>query len=155
MAEILKKSQFDRLALIRRQIIQYVAHTDCLIILLNGIRSALDGGCIRRASRSIFNRGDYYSRTPAARPQSIDDPASSQQHSPTVDAALFWVIRCGTRPYLEEDILQSVLRLGRVSEHFHRQRIKRTAQPIVKGAKGTLIAAADPGDHFPIQHLLR
>jgi hypothetical protein len=56
---------------------------------------------------------------------------------------------------LEEDILQSVLRLCRVSEHFHRQRIERTAQPIVEGAKGALIAAANPRDHFPIQHLLR
>jgi hypothetical protein len=56
---------------------------------------------------------------------------------------------------LEENILQSVLRLCRVSEHFHRQRIEWTAQSIVKGAKGALIAAANPRDHFLIQHLLR
>jgi hypothetical protein len=56
---------------------------------------------------------------------------------------------------LEENILQSVLRLCRVSEHFRRQRIKRTAQPIVKGAEGALIAAANARDHFLIQHLLR
>jgi hypothetical protein len=56
---------------------------------------------------------------------------------------------------LEEDILQGVLRLSRISEHFHRQRIEWTAQPIVKGAEGALIAAANPCDHFLIQHLLR
>src|SRR5262249_56367626 len=141
MAEILKKSQFDRLALFRRPIIQYISHTRCLIILLNGIRGALDSGCIDRASGCIFSRSDYDSRTPSARPQSIDDPASSQQHCPTEDTALFWVISCGTRPYLEEHILQSVLRLYGVPEHFHRQRIERTAQPIVKRAAGAFIAA--------------
>jgi hypothetical protein len=56
---------------------------------------------------------------------------------------------------LQEDFLQSVLRFYRVSEHFHRQRIERAAQPIVKRTKGTLIAATDPDDHFVIQHLLR
>src|SRR5262249_20384344 len=150
MAEILKKSQFDRLALFGRQIIQYMSHTRCLIILLSGIRSAPDSGCIRRACGCVFSRGNHDSRTPAARPQSIDDSASSQQHGPTEDAALFWIISCGTRPYLEEDFLQSVLRLRLISEHFHRQRKERTAQPIVKGAEGALIAAADPGDHFLI-----
>jgi hypothetical protein len=55
---------------------------------------------------------------------------------------------------LEERILKSVLCLCRVSKHFHRQRIKRTAQPIVKGAEGALIVADNPRDHFLIQHLL-
>ena len=155
MAEILKKSQFDRLPLFKRQIVQHISYTRCLIILLNGIRSALDGGCIDCAGGCIFSGGNYDSLAPAARPQSIDDPASSQQHGPTENAALFRVISCRTGPYLKEHILQSVLRLHRISEHFHRQRIERTAQPIVKSAKRASIAAADPGDHFLIQNLLR
>jgi hypothetical protein len=56
---------------------------------------------------------------------------------------------------LEKDILECVLRLCGVSEHFHRQRIERTAQSIVESAEGALIAAANPRDHFLIQYLLR
>ena len=45
---------------------------------------------------------------------------------------------------MEEHILQSVLRLSRVVEHFHRQRIEWAAQPIIQKAEGTLIAEANP-----------
>src|SRR5437762_1105050 len=59
VAEMLKKSHFDRLTLFRRQIGQYISHTRCLIVLLSGVRGALDGGCIGRGGGCLFSGGDH------------------------------------------------------------------------------------------------
>src|SRR4029077_14511105 len=93
---------------------------------------------------------DYNAQPPVTCPQPIDRSASRQENSPAKYAALFWIIGAGARPYLYKNFLKCVLRICRVSEHFHRQRIKRTAQPIVKGAKGALVAPANPCDRFLI-----
>src|SRR4029450_6770201 len=70
MTEMLKKSHFDRLALFRRQIVQHISHTRRLIILLSGIRSALDGGCI--GGGGVFSRGAPPPPTRAPGPQTSD-----------------------------------------------------------------------------------
>src|SRR5438093_13078217 len=98
---MLKKSHFDRLTLFRRQIGQYISHTRCLIVLLSGVRGALDGGCIGRGGGCLFSGGDHDSWTSASRPQSIDDSASRQQPGPTEDASLTWLVTSSTRPDLE------------------------------------------------------
>src|SRR5437667_4909938 len=69
MCEMPKESQFDRLSLIGRKIVQDRSHTRYLIILVRGIRRALAGGCIGGFGSIlyIFSRTDHHPQTPATR----------------------------------------------------------------------------------------
>src|SRR3989440_6309481 len=102
MCEISKKSQFDHLSLLRRQIVHYKSHTRCLFILIGGIPCALASGCTPRpgGTRFIFSKNDYKPRKPGAGPHSLHHPTLRQHGGPPAEGALVWILSSSAGPQL-------------------------------------------------------